>query len=514
MKTAAMEREVKLNVGLEFALPDLTGVVKGVTESALPRAELVAVYFDTPDRRLLRRGITLRHRRDRVDPAGGGTWTLKLPVEAAGPTLERNELSWPGEMPAVPAEAIQLLRGVLRYAELGPIAELVTSRRRFEIRDPNGRRLAEVDDDTVAVMEGLKLAKRFREVEVELEADDESLLDSVVSRLAAAGATRAKDGPKLARALGAEPSSLRPKGPRHGRGSTVAEVVTGVIGAGLDQLLRHELGVRLSGDVEHVHQARVATRRLRSNLRTFGDVLDPAWTVRIRDELKWLGGALGRVRDADVLAARLQAQAAEELTDADQRGFGRLQERLSGERQDAYDALLAVLATERYIDLIDELAAAPLPLRHGTQTGTSASMDPCQPAKKALIPLVRRPWRKLRRAVADLDRRPSDQDLHQIRIKAKRLRYAAEALSVVVETPARRLSEAAADLQDVLGAHHDAVTAETWLREAAATLADSGGTLVAGELITVQRHQQERLRQTWQQVWTSLNVRRLRRWLE
>jgi CHAD domain-containing protein len=116
--------------------------------------------------------------------------------------------------------------------------------------------------------------------------------------------------------------------------------------------------------------------------------------------------------------------------------------------------------------------------------------------------------------VAALDGRPSDQDLHQIRIKAKRLRYAAEAVSVVGGKPARRLSQAAADLQDVLGAHHDAVTAETWLREAAATLADSAGILVAGELVTVQRHQQERLRHSWHKVWTSLNVRRLRRWLK
>jgi CHAD domain-containing protein len=87
------------------------------------------------------------------------------------------------------------------------------------------------------------------------------------------------------------------------------------------------------------------------------------------------------------------------------------------------------------------------------------------------------------RAVAKLDESPTDQELHQIRIKAKRLRYSAEAAAVAVGKPARRLAKAAANLQDVLGAHHDAVTAEGWLRESAANVEAKAGVFVAGELV-------------------------------
>src|SRR5207237_733472 len=58
---------------------------------------------------------------------------------------------------------------------------------------------------------------------------------------------------------------------------TAADVVRRAIAAGVQLLLRHDALVRLGGDPEHVHQARVGTRRLRSHLRTFRPLLDRAW---------------------------------------------------------------------------------------------------------------------------------------------------------------------------------------------------------------------------------------------
>ncbi|MGZ6636452.1 MAG: CHAD domain-containing protein, partial [Solirubrobacteraceae bacterium] len=105
------------------------------------------------------------------------------------------------------------------------------------------------------------------------------------------------------------------------------------------------------------------------------------------------------------------------------------------------------------------------------------------------------------------------QELHEIRIKAKRVRYSAEAAAAAVGKPARRLAKAAANLQDALGAHQDAVTAEGWLRESAATLDAKVGVFVAGELVTVQRREQKQLRKSWLAAWKSLNSKQLRRWL-
>jgi CHAD domain-containing protein len=73
--------------------------------------------------------------------------------------------------------------------------------------------------------------------------------------------------------------------------------------------------------------------------------------------------------------------------------------------------------------------------------------------------------RKLRK----LGRRPEDHELHQARIRAKQLRYAAEAAAPVIGKPARRSAAAAEALQTVLGEHHDAVGAEAWFQDQAAS---------------------------------------------
>jgi CHAD domain-containing protein len=126
--------------------------------------------------------------------------------------------------------------------------------------------------------------------------------------------------------------------------------------------------------------------------------------------------------------------------------------------------------------------------------------------------LVRRPWRKLRRTVRHAGAHPTDQQLHRIRIQAKQLRYAAEAAAPVVGKPARKMAAAAESLQTVLGDHHDAVTAEDWLRREAA-----GGShalaFSAGQLVVVQRQRQARLRRQWRKVWASLDRKKVRRWL-
>ncbi len=86
-----------------------------------------------------------------------------------------------------------------------------------------------------------------------------------------------------------------------GKKPSAADLVRQAISAAVDRIMRHDPGVRIGDDPEDVHQARVGTRRLRSDLRTFSSLLDEEWLASLRDELRWLAGALGEVRDDDVL---------------------------------------------------------------------------------------------------------------------------------------------------------------------------------------------------------------------
>jgi CHAD domain-containing protein len=254
-----------------------------------------------------------------------------------------------------------------------------------------------------------------------------------------------------------------------------------------------------------VHQARVATRRLRSDLKTFGAVLDPVWLTHTREDLKWVGATLGGLRDIDVLSQGLSDPPLA------------VSQRLAVQRMEAGRQLAEVLASKRYLNLVDRLHAGSemLPLAAG------CAFEARRPAAEVLPALVAAQWRALRRQVKRADPRPSPTQLHRIRIKAKRLRYAAEAASPIIGKPARRTASAAEHVQTVLGKHHDAVAAETWLRHEWAGGTESGGfpaaspvvALEVGRLIAGERRRQRRAERRWGDAWDKLRRKKSRRWI-
>ncbi len=202
------------------------------------------------------------------------------------------------------------------------------------------------------------------------------------------------------------------------RDASVADVIGVAFSGSVERLVAHEDGVRHGGDPEDVHQARVATRRLRSDLRTFGDFVYHEWATSLRAELRWLGAELGEVRDAEVLLARLRADIAQ-LPSPEQDAAERLVRRLVADWHGARARMIDTLAGSRYESLRDRLVIAAARPRCTTWANLRA-VD-------ALPPLVRRPWRNLQRAVDELGEVPPDEALHAVRIRAKRARYATEA---------------------------------------------------------------------------------------
>ena len=489
-----VEREAKLAAWAGFHLPELDGAVDGASAVPLPDRQLDATYYDTGDLRLIRWGLSLRFRSG--DGPGDGVWTVKLPEGGEGPALVRREITFEGPAGAVPTEVARFVRAYVRTALLAPVAHIATRRRRFELRDAEDVRVGEIDDDEVSVYEGRRVAVRFREVEVEVdERAPAGLLEAVVGRLQAAGAGAADPTPKLVRALG--PRALDPPEvvpvPLDGR-STVADVVRAALAAGVIRYLRHEPGVRLGDDPEDVHRARVAARRLRSDLRTLRHHLDPDAVARLRGELKWLGQELGGVRDADVLLERLRSQAAA-LPNVDARAAAGLLRRLSATREERRVLMLEAMDGDRYLAVIDAVVAAAV----ATPLAPSATKK----AAKQLPRTVGRTWKRLRRAVEGLGDDPDPAALHAVRIEAKRARYAAEAAAPVLGKKAVKFAAAVARLQGVLGDLQDAVVAEAWLREAAAA-GPPEEAVVAGELVALQLAAIEEGRKAWRKRWNDV----------
>jgi CHAD domain-containing protein len=491
------EREVKLTPVPGFRLPALSDVVEGVTARPDEILDLQADYYDTSDLRLARSGASLRYR----DPEG---WTVKLPAPSEGALLVRGEHTFPGGPESPPAAAIDLVRAWVRTDSVQSVARLKTRRRRIELVDTGAKKVAEVVDDEVSVLDEGRITGRFRELEVELsEAAPVALADALVARLQAVGAGPPDPTPKIVRALGPRalaPPDVEPPGDLSAD-SPARDIVHAAISSSVLRLLVHDPGVRLGDDPEQVHQARVATRRLRSDLRTFRSLLVPEWDEALRAELKWLGAELGAVRDTEVLLELLRSKVAQ-LGDTD-RSVGehlvaRLERRWEAERLE----LLEAVRSRRYAELLDRLVDA------ARDPALLAAAD--APATEVLPPLARTPWKKLRRAVEDLPENPLDQQLHAVRIRAKRSRYAAEAVAPALGTRARRFAKAVAGLQDVLGDHQDAVVAATWLRATAESSQSRDDVFVAGVLTGMIRVVEHETRAAWPAAWEKARRRRLR----
>jgi CHAD domain-containing protein len=257
------------------------------------------------------------------------------------------------------------------------------------------------------------------------------------------------------------------------------------------QILLHDPGVRLDLDPEDVHRLRVAVRRARAVLRAARPLLDREWSEPLRNELKWLGGSLGRRRDVDVLIAHLEREI-EQLEQPERDAAASLVESLGEERATAQAVALDTLQSERYYRLLDSLEAA-------------ARGPRVRRGQVSLRKLARSEFKRLSRIAERLGPDSTDDELHRARIAGKRARYAAELAEPEVGKPARRFIERAKALQDVLGAHQDAIVAEARLRGLLANAPGSGAAFAAGRLVERERARRREARAELPRAWRKLD---------
>jgi len=523
-----IENERKFHVEERFLMPDLAKATAGVAGAEIienATVELDATYFDTADLRLLHSGATLRRRLGGSDEG----WHLKLPTSEAHERIEVHRplgaegTATPDRAAAVPDELSELVFARLRGAPLQPIARLRTERRVIEVRGPDGLLLANVADDRVTARRPDGAATQWRELEVEQSPAGAQVADRIVRQLVRNGAEPDEGGPKLARALGlidsenhlaAHPDHGGSGRHRHDRprrrarehpndeiGLHPVEARAAVVEPGpmlaavlrrlrqqYEELVARDLDVRRQGD-DAVHRMRVAARRLRSCLRSFGEVFVPARVEALRGELGWLTSLLGEARDAEVLRRALEKEL-DALPPEQVLGPVRatLSSRLVGREAVAGEELLVALRDRRYAALLEALSRfveeAPL-------AGEGDSLE--APLRKA----VRRDLRRVRRRMAAAEGERGERrnvGLHEGRKAAKRARYALETVTPVFGSKAARLAGRYEALQEALGAQHDAVVIGDLLRSEGARAGvrpgENGYTF--GLLAGLQRCQQQR----------------------
>ena len=241
---------------------------------------------------------------------------------------------------------------------------------------------------------------------------------------------------------------------------------------------------RRSDATERIHQSRVALRRIRSNLRTFRLLLDPAWGTALRAELAWYGNRLGELRDLHIISEIISGTAPQVMGARDV-------DRLNDAVSTRVDTALAAIAAERGGARRFNLTEQMMVLWDGPAFKAKAS----KPAGEVLPIMLRRAWHDLRGASRRARKDPADENLHKVRIRVKDLRYGCNTVALIEGGPARKTAKAAENLQVKLGDFHDALYSVDWLRALEVERPDLAGPVDA--LVLLQVDAAKKARKGW-----------------
>lgn len=462
---AASASESEIELKLLCAAKDAKSVWTQPAVKALlktpPRTRRVrTVYHDTPEADLMRTGCALRVRE--ID--GKFEQHLKTAGKVEGGLFRRQEWHAPlsSEIPqpmALDAEASAL---IAPYAD-GLRKMFESDMERTDAVLTNGVFAVEVavDIGTIRAFDaagGVIRETPLTEVELEWKAGPAVHVFDLALDLAqhipmhVGWQSKAERGYALALALA--PEARRAAQPQIPADATTQDAIAAILGEGMNHFLANQPSLDSHGAVEAVHQMRVACRRLRAALSLFRPFLPADETARYRDGFRDLATALGAVRDVDVLSQTILDPLLEEpLTpDAVRAALDELRPQLARHRAKTLDAACALVRSPETARLLLSLG------RRITLLAQDRSASAPLAGDFADTVLAKR-QRKLKRNGRKL-RKQSAAERHQVRIAAKKVRYAAEFFRArYAERPMRRYLAALGDLQDALGNLNDIAAA-------------------------------------------------------
>jgi CHAD domain-containing protein len=224
----------------------------------------------------------------------------------------------------------------------------------------------------------------------------------------------------------------------------------------LQSLLIEMDGVRLAGDIEYIHRMRVASRRLRNALDIFSFCFNSKNITQWQKQVRKVTVSLGKARDRDVQINCVQSTL-ETIEDRTFKpGLRRLLLRLKQNRnklQTKLDQLLDEMGTNQEFSSFQAAI-----------TGMS-NLDTTQPLySPALYQLA---WEVILKRLQDLtayeiyiEDLENGEELHAMRIAAKKLRYSMEIFASLYPQELKPYLQACRQTQDLLGNIHDC---EVWI---------------------------------------------------
>ncbi len=354
-----------------------------------------------------------------------------------------------GKPQAWPSTILEQVVALVPDLALEPIVEVHNKRRSWQLWQGE-HVVAELSLDRGKIRAGGR-TESLHEIEIELkEPGTEDDLAHLVERLKHALPLADEPRTKLARGLSLLGKKAKGKAPAITMTPTadLAEAGRAVLRKHWSKLLKNEDGAR-TGDVEAVHDMRVATRRMRAMLEVLMVVYEQRTVERLRKGLKRLAAALGVVRDADVWIEAVEAYGAgrspEEQADLTPLIQTLVEQRASGRRK-----LMRELESKRMARLRNEVAA----FVDSAGAGVRADAMGLRVRDRAGSALWAR-YEELRAFEPVMPVAPVE-TLHEVRIAGKHLRYTFELFADALSDDSKELHGELVSAQEHLGALHDA----------------------------------------------------------
>lgn len=431
-----------------------------------PERELLSIYFDTPDCDLQRAGLTLRLRRKGQSiPVLGVKWNK----EAADDLFSRGEVEIraPDGEPNIDFfEPVirDRLKGITGGRALGPIFKTHVKRCTAVVHHGRSEFELALDDGVVLANDQ---SRPLTEVELELKrgnaADLLGFARELVQEcgLSLAFEPKAGKGYRLAQQAAARPHKAKPM--PLAPSASLDDAIAAVIASCLAHFTSNWEALRDSDAPESIHQLRVALRRLRSALGIFRKRIALPELRDIRDRARDIASALGPARECDAFR---QNALAGPFRDQPKRlaAATRLLAAVEDRRVKSYVAARRVIEDPATSIFVLDVQSFLLKRSWRTPLGPEGLAILTSPARAFAGEVLSRLRRRALKRGKHLPDMP-DEERHELRIALKNLRYAAEFFGPLFEEDKEQRSflRLVSDLQEDLGAHNDAATAEAFI---------------------------------------------------
>ena len=216
--------------------------------------------------------------------------------------------------------------------------------------------------------------------------------------------------------------------------------------------LAEQVAAAQNGEVEPIHQVRVASRRLRAAVRLFSPYIQPIKPRDIEERLKWIGAQAGAVREFDMLE-KLSRRTTRKLDPEIVKELDPIWEEFKERRKEAAEHLAKTLNSPRYKSLAKQLSGRIEITAEGDVAFAAVAPKLISPMLKSAI-----------KAGEKLGDDPAPDSLHRLRKRSKNARYALEMMMGLGGKALRQELKRLEDLQEVLGDYHDAAVAVDWMK--------------------------------------------------